>query len=90
MPSVSIGFVVAMAGYAFILLRLLAIFFAARDGQFKAIAICLFTAVLITLFSGIFNPVYGEARYMLPLGLALGMATRLGQMSRLQRQGAAP
>ena len=85
-----IGFVVAMAGYAFILLRLLAIFFAARDGQFKAIAICLFTAVLITLFSGIFNPVYGEARYMLPLGLALGMATRLGQMSRLQRTGAAP
>ena len=86
----SIGFVVAMLGFAFYLLRALAIYARSDDGQIKSLALCIFALILIFLFSGMFNPVYGEARYMAPLGVALGVMTALGRFHRLQRKAAVP
>lgn len=56
--------------------------------QLRAIGIMIFLAFLMFLFSGIFNPVYAQVRYMVPVGIGLAIATRILQLAREERQGA--
>ena len=37
--------------------------------------------ILLVLFSGLFNPVYSSVRAMLPLGIALGLISRLPEIA---------
>jgi O-antigen ligase len=72
-----LGMVVALIGAATVLFQNWRVFRLLRDPQPKTLALCLFLAWLMLAFSGIFNPVYGQARYMLLAGLGLAVLSRL-------------
>jgi len=77
------GFTVATIAFLFLLGRAGTVFIASHTPQIKALALCLLAMIFIYLFSGVFNPVYGEFRYIVPLGLALAILTRLPQFDRM-------
>lgn len=49
----------------------------ARNSQYQILGICVVLALVMLAFSGIFNPVYGETRYMILTGFALAMVSRM-------------
>jgi O-antigen ligase len=79
-----VGFTVAVLVFLYLLWRALQIFFrSSSTPRTRVLAIVLAAMIFIFLFSGVFNPVYGEFRYIVPLGLALAILTRLPQFDRL-------
>jgi O-antigen ligase len=71
------GVAVALAGLVVVVRDVLSLIRAAPPGQTRVLAQCVLLALIMILFSGIFNPVYGEARYSIFSGLMLAMITRL-------------
>ncbi|WP_367155681.1 O-antigen ligase family protein [Methylomonas sp. HYX-M1] len=51
-----------------------------RYAEYHALVICIFLALVMLLFSGIFNPVYAEVRYMILFGFSLAIISRLPQI----------
>jgi hypothetical protein len=80
-----LGFLMVLTAYMAMLVKLLGSVRNEDNADRKAILICVFLALMMYLFSGIFNPVYSEARYMIVLGLGLAMASRIIQFSRDSR-----
>lgn len=74
-----VGFGVAMAAITAFVAMILRFARVTRNHQYKAVAVCILIALLMLLFGGLFNPVYGEARYMILMGFMLAMITRMAQ-----------
>ena len=55
----------------------------------RVMAIVLMLAIVLFLFSGIFNPVYAETRYTITLGLGLALISRIGQFNRMTEKSEA-
>ncbi len=79
------GLLAAFAALLLILREIFRIVAWKEESQIRAIGICALLALTILLFSGIFNPVYGEARYMIFAGL---MLATISVLRRRQRAGA--
>ncbi len=71
------GVAVALAGLFVVTRDTLALTRDTATVQTRLLAQCVLLALVVLLFSGIFNPVYGEARYMIFSGLFLAMITRM-------------
>jgi|GEM_PF-2734267 len=52
------------------------------EERYKLLVGVLFLGIIMVLFSGIFNPVYGRVRFLVPLGFALALVTRLPDIER--------
>lgn len=58
-----------------------------KDRSFVAhqpLILSIFAALIIYLFSGIFNPVYAEVRYLVLIGFALALVSRLPRLQETQ------
>lgn len=55
----------------------------------KVVGVCVLLAGVMLLFSGLFNPVYALARYMILLGFMLALITRMREFDRQTLQTAA-
>jgi CDP-diglyceride synthetase len=71
------GMVVASLGAATVLFQSWRAFRRTREPQTKVLALTVLLAWVMLAFSGVFNPVYGEARYMILTGLGLALLTHL-------------
>lgn len=76
------GFFVAIAGFGVIWRKIRVFIKKTGNAEYRVLSICVLMALLILLFSGIFNPVYGEVRYMTIMGLGLSLVSRMIQFDR--------
>lgn len=74
-----VGFVVFVVGITMIMAQAWAIARNAWDPRHRVLALMILLGILMFLFSGIFNPVYGQPRYLILVGLGLGLLTRIVQ-----------
>lgn len=90
---VRFGIVGIMAGAIAVVLVLKRIFEVWRrvsGDEHRILLAMVFLSIVIYLFSGIFNPVYGSARLTISLGLALALVTRLPEIAAAGRAPAFP
>jgi hypothetical protein len=79
------GMLVATSAVSVLLVVLVREIRKTPPGFARLVNVCVLLALVVLLFSGIFNPVYGQARYMIFTGLLLAAFSRL----RRDRQAAA-
>jgi hypothetical protein len=72
-----LGFISTLFASFLIAYEAMKIKWIAGFGPERWLVICVILALIMLLFSGLFNPVYGEARYMVLSGLALAMLSQL-------------
>jgi O-antigen ligase len=72
-----IGTFVCTISLAMIFMRLKEVHTMMVKDEYRIIVGIVFLAVIMFLFSGIFNPTYGRVRFMVPLGLMLALVTRM-------------
>jgi hypothetical protein len=82
--TIALGAFAAMAWSAFRLAR------RAVDARARVLGVVLALAIVMYLFSGLFNPVCLEARYTILMGLGLALLSRLAQFDRAAARGAEP
>ena len=75
------GLLVAFFGAVTVLFQSWRAFRRTHQPDTKVLALCLLLAWVMLAFSGIFNPVYGEARYMILTGLGLALLSHLRAQS---------
>jgi hypothetical protein len=71
------GLVIGMVGASTVLLETLRAHARARLPEDKVMALVLLAAFVMVAISGIFNPIYGESRYLIMVGLGLALLSRV-------------
>lgn len=79
------GLVVFITGMIGIMAQAWSLSRRAADPRFRVVALMVLLGTLMFLFSGIFNPVYSQPRYVITLGLGLGLLSRMMQWDRSGR-----
>jgi O-antigen ligase len=69
------------AAVAMIFARIAQVRRAVSEDSHRVLIAVVIVFILLVLFSGIFNPVYSSVRAMLPLGIALGLISRLPEIA---------
>lgn len=59
-----------------------------QSPSWRAMGMIVFLALLMFMFSGFFNPVYAQVRYVVPAGFALALTSRILEFSRCTPVGA--
>jgi O-antigen ligase len=72
-----VGLFVFSAAVVMIFARIAEVRRAVTEDSHRVLVAVVIIFILLVLFSGIFNPVYSSVRAMLPLGIALGLISRL-------------
>lgn len=80
-----VGLAVFIVGLVTIMAQAWALSSKAADPRFRVVALMVLLTILMYAFSGIFNPVYSQPRYLMVLGLALGLLSRMIQWERSGR-----
>jgi hypothetical protein len=87
------GMVLGALGATTVFFEALRAHWRARLADDKVITLMLLLAFVMFAFSGVFNPVYGESRYLVMVGLGLALLSqvrndiRAHEIARQQRQG---
>lgn len=80
------GFFIFIISSVYIAAQMIRYAINTTNQNYKVITVSIFLAFLMLSFSGIFNPVYGEARYMILMGLMLAMFSRMRQIEYMGRK----
>ncbi len=77
-----VGFLFYAFATMLVLNKMLQVYWTTRGTDLKILLLCLILLVLMFLFSGLFNPVYAESRYIFILGFAMAVVSRLGEIAK--------
>jgi hypothetical protein len=72
-----IGFSIFLVAFGAILIAINSFIKHTRDPIYRVIGTSILLALFMLLFSGLFNPVYGEVRYMILMGVSLAIFSRM-------------
>lgn len=79
-----VGLIAAAIAIGLILLRMREIWKSLRNDHSRILIAMVLVMLILYLFNGIFNPVYANTRLIVPLGLALALASRLPEIAAVR------
>ena len=71
------GLAISSFSLGLVLFRMKAVYHQLNLDRNKMLVTVVFLGIIMVLFSGVFNPIYGRVRFLVPLGFALALVTRL-------------
>lgn len=79
-----VGLSVALGAIAVMAFGMIRFIRTTRDRRHRRVAISVLLGLVIFLFSGLFNPVYAEARYLVFIGLGFALMSRMSEWERTE------